>query len=106
MLKIRDKNIAVLVPCKNEAITIRSVVENFKAALPGCTVHVYDNNSTDGTAEIAREAGAVVGRETRPGKGNVVRRMFSEIDADIYLMVDGDDTYDATQAPQLIEKLL
>ena len=106
MLKIRDKSIAVLVPCKNEAVTIRSVVESFKAALPGCTVHVYDNNSTDDTAEIARQAGAVVGRETRPGKGNVVRRMFSEIDADIYLMVDGDDTYDAAQAPLLIEKLL
>ncbi|MCU0789925.1 MAG: glycosyltransferase family 2 protein [Nitratireductor sp.] len=106
MLMVRDKSIAVLVPCKNEAVTIRSVVDSFKSALPGCTVHVYDNNSTDGTAEIARAAGAVVGRESRPGKGNVVRRMFSEVDADIYIMVDGDDTYDAAAAPALVEKLL
>jgi glycosyltransferase involved in cell wall biosynthesis len=106
MLMVRDKTIAVLVPCKNEAITIKSVVEGFRRSLPGCTVYVYDNNSTDGTADIAREAGAVVGRETRPGKGNVVRRMFSEIDADIYVMVDGDDTYDSAQAPALVGKLL
>jgi glycosyltransferase involved in cell wall biosynthesis len=106
MLKVRDKTIAVLVPCKNEAVTIRSVVENFRRALPGATVYVYDNNSTDDTARIAREAGAVVGRETRPGKGNVVRRMFSEIEADVYIMVDGDDTYDAAQAQALVDKLL
>jgi len=106
MLLVRDKSIAVLVPCKNEAVTIASVVEGFRKALPGATVHVYDNNSTDGTAAIAREAGAVVGREVRPGKGNVVRRMFSEVEADIYVMVDGDDTYDASQAPALIDKLV
>lgn len=106
MLMVRDKTVAVLVPCKNEAVTIRSVVESFSRALPGCTVYVYDNNSTDDTAKIAREAGAVVGRETRPGKGNVVRRMFSEIDADIYLMVDGDDTYDAGQAILLVNTLI
>ncbi len=106
MLKVRDKTIAVLVPCKNEAVTIRAVVENFRRALPGATVYVYDNNSTDDTARIAREAGAVVGRETRPGKGNVVRRMFSEIEADVYIMVDGDDTYDAAQAQALVDKLL
>lgn len=90
----------------NEAVTICAVVEKFRRALPGCTVYVYDNNSDDGTAAAAREAGAVVGRETRPGKGNVVRRMFSEIEADIYVMVDGDDTYDADQAPALLEKLV
>jgi len=106
MLMVRDKTIAVLVPCKNEALTIRHVVEGFRRSLPGCTVYVYDNNSTDDTARVAREAGAVVGRETRPGKGNVVRRMFSEIDADIYIMVDGDDTYDASQAPVLVDRLL
>lgn len=106
MLMVRDKTIAVLVPCKNEELTIRQVVENFRRSLPGCTVYVYDNNSTDETAKVAREAGAVVGRETRPGKGNVVRRMFSEIDADIYIMVDGDDTYDASQAPALVDKLV
>jgi len=106
MLMVRDKTIAILVPCKNEAMTIRNVVEGFRRAVPGATVYVYDNNSTDETASAASAAGAVVGRECRPGKGNVVRRMFSEIDADIYLMVDGDNTYDAASAPLLIDKLV
>ena len=106
MLKVRDKTIAVLVPCMNEALTIGAVVKGFRKSLPGCTVYVYDNNSTDGTAEIAENAGAVVGRETRPGKGNVVRRMFSEVEADIYVMVDGDDTYDASGAQALVNKLV
>lgn len=106
MLKAREKTIAVLVPCKNEALTIRDVVDGFRRAVPGATVYVYDNNSTDDTARIAREAGAVVGREARPGKGNVVRRMFSEIEADVYLMVDGDNTYDASGASALIGRLL
>ena len=106
MLMARDKQIAILVPCKNEAVTIRDVVEGFRRAVPGCTVYVYDNNSTDDTANIARAAGAVVGRETRAGKGNVVRRMFSEIDADVYVMVDGDNTYDASQADLLINKVI
>lgn len=106
MLKVRDKTIAVLVPCMNEALTIGEVVKGFRKSLPGCTVYVYDNNSTDGTAEIAEKAGAVVGRETRPGKGNVVRRMFSEVEADIYVMVDGDDTYDASSAQTLVNKLV
>ncbi|MFZ1814669.1 MAG: glycosyltransferase [Rhizobiaceae bacterium] len=106
MLKAREKQIAILVPCKNEAVTIRDVVESFHAYVPGCTVYVYDNNSSDETARIASEAGAVVGYEVRPGKGNVVRRMFSEIDADVYVMVDGDNTYDASQATQLINKVL
>lgn len=102
----RDKTIAVLVPCMNEALTIRSVVEAFHTSLPGCAVHVYDNNSTDETAKLAAEAGAIVGRETRPGKGNVVRRMFSEIEADIYVMVDGDGTYDASQSATLVNRLI
>ncbi|MEZ5871806.1 MAG: glycosyltransferase [Nitratireductor sp.] len=106
MLMARDKQIAILVPCKNEAVTIRDVVEGFRRAVPGCTVYVYDNNSTDDTAKIARDAGAVVGRETRAGKGNVVRRMFSEIDADVYVMVDGDHTYDASQVDLLINKVI
>ena len=105
MLMVRDKTIAILVPCKDEAITIRTVVEDFRKAVPGASVYVYDNNSTDETALVARKAGAIVGREARPGKGNVVRRMFSEIEADIYVRVDGDDTYDASQAPALIAKL-
>ena len=105
MLMVRDKTIAILIPCKNEAVTIGRVVKDFRKAVPGATVHVYDNNSTDGTAEAARKAGAIVSRETRPGKGNVVRRMFSEIEADIYLLVDGDDTYDAANAPALIGML-
>lgn len=105
MLKVREKSIAVLIPCMNEAITIGSVVGNFGKALPDASIYVYDNNSTDETASVAREAGAVVGRETRAGKGNVVRRMFAEIDADIYVLVDGDGTYDAGQARALIDKL-
>lgn len=98
--------IAVLVPCYNEAAAIAKVVGDFRAALPRATVYVYDNNSTDDTAAVARDAGAEVRRETRRGKGNVVRRMFQDIEADIYIMVDGDDTYDASVAPQLVEKLV
>ncbi len=102
----KNINIAVLVPCMNEEVTIANVVRDFKKALPNCTVYVYDNNSTDRTAEVAAKAGAVIGYERRAGKGNVVRRMFTDIDADIYLMVDGDDTYDALQASTLIDKLI
>ena len=98
--------IAVLVPCKNEALTIGNVVRDFRKALPGATVYVYDNNSTDDTSAVAEKAGAVIGYEPRPGKGNVVRRMFAEIDADIYVMVDGDDTYDASGAPLLVDRLI
>jgi len=97
--------IAVIVPCRNEAASISSVVHDFLAALPGATVFVYDNNSDDETAKIAREAGAVVRTELLPGKGNVVRRMFADIDADIYVLVDGDDTYDAASAGRLVERL-
>ena len=98
-------NVAVIIPCKDEAAAISKVVEDFRHYLPGCTVYVYDNNSSDNTAEVAQAAGAVIGQERRPGKGNVVRRMFSEVEAEIYVMVDGDDTYDASQAPQLVALL-
>jgi len=101
----REPTIAVLVPCYNEAVTIEAVVRDFKQHLPQATIYVYDNNSKDGTAEIAAAAGAVVRRETRQGKGHVMRRMFADIDADIYVMVDGDDTYDAASAPALVAKL-
>ncbi len=98
--------IAVLVPCHNEAVSIAAVVADFRRHLPGATVYVYDNNSTDDTARIAAEAGAVVRREHRQGKGHVVRRMFADVEADIYVMVDGDDTYDAAAAPRLVAMLL
>ncbi len=97
--------VAVLVPCYNEAVTIAKVIDDFRAVLPLADIYVYDNNSSDGTADIAREHGAIVRRETRQGKGNVVRSMFREIEADYYLMVDGDDTYPAEFAPALLEPL-
>lgn len=98
--------IAVLIPCYNEAQTIGKVVGDFREALPGAEVFVYDNNSTDGTAEVARAAGATVRRESVQGKGNVIRRMFREVEADVYLMVDGDDTYPAAQAMELVRPIL
>lgn len=101
-----DLRIALLVPCYNEEAAIGAVIDDFRAALPDAMIYVYDNNSTDRTAEIARAKGAIVRTEHRQGKGNVVRRMFADIDADVYLMVDGDSTYDATAAPRLIERLL
>ena len=97
---------AVLVPCFNEEAAIGKVVADFRKALPDATVYVYDNNSTDKTIEVATAAGAVVRREQRRGKGNVVRRMFQDIEADVYVMVDGDDTYDASRAPELVNKLV
>jgi len=100
------RRIAVLVPCYNEETAIAKVVEEFQKTLPGAVVHVYDNNSKDRTPQVAREAGAVVGNETRQGKGHVVRRMFADVEADIYLLVDGDATYDAPSAPKMIEKLV
>lgn len=90
--------IAVLIPCYNESATIAKVVKDYRAALPEAAIYVYDNNSTDGTDEIARAAGAVVRYERRQGKGNVIRTMFREIDAECYLMIDGDDTYPAEDA--------
>jgi glycosyltransferase involved in cell wall biosynthesis len=98
--------VAVLIPCYNEASTVGQVVAGFHAALPGAVIYVYDNNSSDRTAEIAHTAGAVVRRERLQGKGNVVRRMFGDIDADVYLLVDGDATYDAATAPAMVELLL
>lgn len=97
--------IAVLIPCYNESKTIQKVVEDFKASLPEAVIYVYDNNSSDGTDEIARKAGAVVRYEHQQGKGNVIRRMFREIDAKVYLMVDGDDTYPADAAPEIVRKI-
>ena len=98
--------IAVLIPCYNEEVAIAKVVSDFKAALPRADVYVYDNNSNDRTADVARAAGAIVRTEMRRGKGNVVRRMFADIETDIYILVDGDDTYDATTAPVLLRKLV
>lgn len=98
-------DIAVLLPCYNEGPAIHDVVRSFQKALPGAVVYVYDNNSKDDTAAEARRAGAVVRTETRQGKGHVVRRMFADIEADIYVMADGDGTYDADAAPELVKKL-
>ncbi len=98
--------IAVLIPCYNEARTIGKVVSDFRAVLPEAAVYVYDNNSTDGTAEIAAAAGAIVRHEYQQGKGNVIRRMFREIDAECYVMTDGDDTYPAESAPEMVRLVL
>ena len=98
--------IAVLVPCYNEEVAIAKVVKDFRAALPTATIFVFDNNSTDNTAAAARAAGAEVYQEKRQGKGYVVRRMFTDVEADIYVLVDGDATYDAPSAAAMIERLL
>jgi glycosyltransferase involved in cell wall biosynthesis len=98
--------IAVVIPCYNEAIAIARVVDGFRRSLPQASVYVFDNNSSDDTAGQARLAGAIVRQVRLQGKGNVVRRMFADVDADVYVMVDGDDTYDASAAPALVEKLL
>lgn len=98
--------IAVLIPCYNESMTIAKVVRDYKAALPEADIYVYDNNSTDGTDAIAREAGATVRYEYRQGKGNVIRSMFRDVDADCYLMIDGDDTYPAESARQMCSLVL
>ncbi|MGH8122442.1 MAG: glycosyltransferase [Rudaea sp.] len=97
--------VVVLIPCHNEAPAIAKVVADFRAALPAATVYVFDNNSTDATIEVASRAGACVRRVSLQGKGNVLRRMFADIDADVYVLVDGDDTYDAASAPNLVELL-
>ncbi len=98
--------IAVLIPCFNEEATVEKVVGNFRSSLPQAKIYVYDNNSTDQTVPRARRAGAIVRSEDQQGKGHVIRRMFSDIEADIYVVVDGDDTYDASAAPQLIDTLV
>ena len=101
-----DPRIAVLLPCYNEEAAIGQTVRDFRAALPGATVYVYDNNSSDRTREVAAAAGAVVRSERRQGKGAVVRRMFADIDADVYVMADGDATYEAAAAPRLVDLLI
>ncbi|MCA1382335.1 glycosyltransferase family 2 protein [Bradyrhizobium sp. BRP23] len=98
--------IAVLVPCYNEEAAVATVVADFRKALPAAEIYVYDNNSRDRTAAVAREAGAIVRSERRQGKGHVVRRMFADVEADVYVLVDGDATYDAPSAPIMIDKLL
>ncbi len=103
---VTQLEVAVLLPCYNEERAIAKVVADFRAALPGATVYVYDNNSTDGTVAAAKHAGAVVRRESHQGKGYVVRRMFNDIEADIYVLVDGDATYDAPSAPAMIDQLI
>jgi glycosyltransferase involved in cell wall biosynthesis len=98
--------VAVLVPCLNEEVAIPKVIADFRRHLPDALIFVYDNGSTDRTSEVAQAAGAIVRREPLKGKGNVVRRMFADIEADIYVLVDGDDTYDAASAPALIQRLI
>lgn len=98
--------VAVIVPCHNEEAAVGTVVADLRAALPDATVYVYDNASTDRTVDVALAAGAVVRREPRKGKGNVIRRAFADVDADVYVMIDGDDTYDAAAAPELVRTLL
>ncbi len=98
--------VAVIVPCRNEESAVEKVVRDFRAALPQADIYVYDNGSTDRTAELATSAGALVRHEPRRGKGNAVRRAFSDVDADVYLLVDGDDTYDASTAPRMVEMLV
>jgi glycosyltransferase involved in cell wall biosynthesis len=105
-LDLTGQRVAVLVPCFNEEVAIAKVVADFRAALPEATIYVCDNNSTDRTVEVARRAGAMVGRETHQGKGNVVRRMFADVDADVIVLVDGDATYDAGSARALIARLI
>ena len=102
----KNKKIAVLIPCYNEAKTIKKVVEDYKKALPEADIYVYDNNSSDHTDEIARKAGAIVKYEYRQGKGNVIRSMFKDIEADCYLMIDGDDTYPAENAKEMCDLIL
>jgi len=104
---MKKKNkIAVLIPCYNEALTIEKVVKDYKKALPDADIYVYDNNSSDGTDEIAKKAGAIVKYEYKQGKGNVIRSMFREINADCYLMIDGDDTYPAENAKAMCDLIL
>ena len=98
-------SVAVLIPCYNEELTIEKVVRDFRAALPDATVYVYDNNCRDRTAEIAKKAGAIVRREPKQGKGNVVTTMFREIEADVYVLVDGDDTYPADEVQKLVDEV-
>ena len=95
--------VAVLIPCYNEELTVKKVVEDFKKELPEADIYVYNNNSTDKTVELAQEAGAIVRNEYKQGKGNVVKRMFEDVEADVYVLVDGDDTYPASSVHDLIK---
>ena len=106
MTEPKQPRVAVLLPCYNEEAAIAATVAGFRKALPGATVYVYDNNSSDRTCAIAAKAGAVVRTERQQGKGHVVRRMFADVDADIYVMADGDATYDAGAAPAMIQRLM
>ncbi len=103
---MNDQKLAVLIPCYNESVTIAKVVRDFRRELPGADIYVYDNNSTDGSAELAKEAGAIVRHEYKQGKGFVMRSMFNDIDADCYIMVDADDTYPAENAPEMVRMIL
>ena len=103
---MKDKKIAVLIPCYNEAKTIKKVVKDYKQVLPNADIYVYDNNSSDGTDRIAKKAGAIVKYEYKKGKGNVIRSMFKDIDADCYLMIDGDDTYAKETAKEMCDYIL
>lgn len=100
------KKVAILIPCYNESKTIEKVIKDYKKVLPDADIYVYDNNSVDGTDKIAKKAGAIVRYEYRQGKGNVIRTMFKEIDADCYLMIDGDDTYPCENAKQMCDLVL
>ena len=102
----KKKEIAVIIPCYNEELTIGKVVKDFKKELPQASIYVYDNNSTDNTFSVAKKSGAIVRREVRQGKGNVIRTMFKEIDADCYLMIDGDDTYLSKHAKEMCNLVL
>jgi len=104
--EVQRPRIAVLLPCYNEEAAIAATVAGFRAALPGAVIYVYDNNSRDGTRAAAAKAGAIVRTETQQGKGNVVRRMFADVDADVYVMADGDLTYDPRAAPAMVDQLL
>ncbi len=106
MASIAQPRIAVLLPCYNEEAAIAATVAGFRAALPGAAIYVYDNNSRDNTCAVARQAGAIVRSERQQGKGHVVRRMFADVDADVYVMADGDFTYDAKAAPAMVDLLL
>src|SRR6516165_11227033 len=103
---MKQQSVAVILPCRNEETAVGATVTAFRAALPDAVIYVFDNNSTDNTANVARAAGAIVRTELTPGKGNVVRRSFADIDADVYVMADGDATYDASAAPTMIRELI
>src|SRR5436309_2602714 len=102
---MKQQRVAVVLPCRNEEAAVGATVTAFRTALPDAVIYVFDNNSADNAAKVARDAGATVRTELSPGKGNVVRRMFADVDADIYVMADGDATYDASAAPAMIREL-